>query len=354
MNDTRHDSPRPGRQFTVDNDIDPDDASDPRPAEAFDTGLTTRPLADDDPESESEAAIADSLARPRRKRWGLATLLGGSLLLGGIEFVQRLYSAVLVSDWNGGAWSLLGMLALGLGGTAMLREIGKLRRLRRHAQLRQRLAALDTCSPQDASQLADMLRRQLGLDDDHPHWQAFSQSHRPHHSGDETRRLLAHHLLAPRDREARRLISRMSGDTAIMVAVSPLTLVDMALVAWRNLALIDRLARLYGLELGYASRLRLFRAVLHNMAFAGASEMASEASMELLSMNVAGRLSARAGQGLGVGLLSARLGIKCLALSRPLPFDDGECPRISDLRRELWRQLRQMEHTDYRHDSRST
>lgn len=75
----------------------------------------------------------------------------------------------------------------------------------------------------------------------------------------------------------------MSGETAIMVAISPLTLVDMALVAWRSLAMVDRLCRLYGLELGYASRLRLFRNVLHNMAFAGASELATDASMDMLA-----------------------------------------------------------------------
>ncbi|PMR72016.1 TIGR01620 family protein, partial [Halomonas heilongjiangensis] len=165
----------------------------------------------------------------------------------------------------------------------------------------------------------------------------------PHHDGHDIQLLLAHHLLAPRDREARRLISRMSGETAVMVAVSPLTLVDMALVAWRNLAMIDRLCRLYGLELGYASRLRLLRSVLYNMAFAGATEMASEASMQVLSLNLAGRLSARAGQGLGVGLLSARLGLRTQRLTRPLAFRDDEMPRMSDLRGELWQQLRRLE-----------
>ncbi|MFW6346319.1 MAG: TIGR01620 family protein, partial [Halomonas sp.] len=155
--------------------------------------------------------------------------------------------------------------------------------------------------------------------------------------------LLDHHLLAPRDREARRLISRMSGETAVMVAVSPLTLVDMALVAWRSLAMIDRLCRLYGLELGYAGRIRLLRSVLYQMAFAGATELAGEAGMDMLSLNLAGRISARAGQGLGSGLLSARLGLRTQRLARPLPFATSEAPRMSDLRHELWQQLRRLE-----------
>ncbi|MFD2438049.1 TIGR01620 family protein [Modicisalibacter luteus] len=283
------------------------------------------------------------MARPRKRRWGLMALLGGSFTLGAVEAGQALYVSSLSGDLISGAWSMLGLLALGLGGSALLRELFRLRRLRRHASLRDRLAGLETTSGSEASRWAERLREQMKLDRDDPHWQAFQQAQQAHHDGTETRALLSHHLLAPRDREARRLISRMAGDTAIMVAVSPLTLVDMMLVAWRNLAMLDRIAALYGLELGYASRLKLFRSVLANMAFAGTSEMVSDASMQLFSMNLAGKLSARAGQGLAVGLLSARLGLRAMRLMRPLPFDEEEAPRIGDLRSELWQRLRRLE-----------
>ena len=336
--------PRPGQRFAP--DAAPPEPHDPRPPQTFDPATASRDgQPEAEPEAPGEAALVAGLARPQRRRWGLLTLLGGGLGLGAVEAGHTLYAASLGGDWLAGAWSLLLVLALGLGGGALLRELWRLRRLRRHGRLREALAELDQASPRQARQLADQLRRQLKLDDDHPHWQGFLTAHQPHHDGSETRALLAHHLLAPRDREARRLISRMSGDTAVLVAVSPLTLVDMALVAWRNLALIDRLARLYGLELGYASRLRLFRAVLYNMAFAGASEIASEASMEILSMNLAGRLSTRAGQGLGVGLLSARLGLRTARLTRPLAFTADEAPRMKDLRSEVWQRLRRLEET---------
>lgn len=339
--------PRPGQRFDRPTSPEPDGSADPRPGVRFDTSTPTRALqATPTDEAPGEAALIAGLARPRKRRWGLLALLGGSLGLGSVEAIQTLYAASLGGDWMAGAWSVLLLLALGLGGSALLRELWRLRRLRRHGRLREALEEIDNASPSEARRLAERLREQLELDDDHPHWLDFVAAHQAHHDGRETRTLLAHHLLAPRDREARRLISRMSGDTAILVAVSPLTLVDMALVAWRNLALIDRLARLYGLELGYASRLRLFRAVLYNMAFAGASELASEASMEVLSMNLAGRLSTRAGQGLGVGLLSARLGLRTARLTRPLAFTDDEAPRMKDLRHELWQRLRRLEETE--------
>ncbi|EPW2013040.1 TIGR01620 family protein, partial [Shigella sonnei] len=104
-----------------------------------------------------------------------------------------------------------------------------------------------------------------------------------------------------------------------MIAVSPLALVDMAFIAWRNLRLINRIATLYGIELGYYSRLRLFKLVLLNIAFAGASELVREVGMDWMSQDLAARLSTRAAQGIGAGLLTARLGIKAMELCRPLP-----------------------------------
>ena len=93
-----------------------------------------------------------------------------------------------------------------------------------------------------------------------------------------------------------------------MIAVSPLALVDMAFIAWRNLRLINRIATLYGIELGYYSRLRLFRLVLLNIAFAGASELVREVAMELC---------------------------------RPLPWIADDKPRLGDFRRELIGQLKE-------------
>jgi len=348
MNEPR--DPRPGQRFTPEppsarDAAEPAVPQDPRPAEPFATELASRPLADAPPDA-GERALEASLARPRRRRWGLLALLGGSLGLGAVEAGGTLYAASLGGDWMAGAWSLLLLLALGLGGSALARELWRLRRLRRHEHLRQRLTALPEASAGEARATAEALRCALALDDDHPHWQGFVAARQAHHEGRDIALLLDHHLLAPRDREARRLISRMSGETAVMVAVSPLTLVDMALVAWRSLAMVDRLCRLYGLELGYAGRLRLLRAVLYQMAFAGATEMAGDAGMEMLSMNLAGRLSTRAAQGLGVGLLSARLGLRTQRLTRPLPFPEQQAPRLGDLRRELWQQLRRLEQPD--------
>ncbi|MCC5884306.1 MAG: TIGR01620 family protein [Halomonas sp.] len=333
--------PQPARRFTLDEPATPG-VEPPRPRLDFDSQLPSRAV-EEPALSRPERDLGASLGRPRRRRWGLLALLGGGIALGSVEMALRLPAALLGGDWLSGAWHLLGLSAVALGAGALLREAWRLRRLKRHDALRTQLARLPDVDAAEALDLAKVLKRQLRLDDDHPHWQAFVAAREPHHGGAEIQQLLAHHLLAPRDRQARRMISRMAGETAVMVAVSPLTLVDMFLVAWRSLAMIDRICRLYGLELGYASRLRLLRNVLYNMAFAGATEMASDAGVELLSLNLAGRLSARAGQGMGVGLLTARLGLRTQRLTRPLVFAEGEAPRMADLRSELWQQLRRLE-----------
>lgn len=354
-------TPQPRRHFALDDDSssDPHDArhhdggrhhgadtqlaTDPlRAAHRFDQGTPDTQPADDNAAA-ATALPEHSLGAPRKRHRGLMLVLAGSVVLGIAEFITGLPDALTGARWLDAAWRLLGLGVIGLGTAAMLRELVRLKRLKRHDRLRTALAELPHRSPRKAQKLAGRLQDQLRLGEDDPHWRAFRAAQQPHHNGEETLALLDHHLLTPRDREAQRLISRMCGETAVMVAASPLTLVDMALVAWRNLAMVDRLCRLYGLELGYISRLRLFKAVLHNMAFAGASELATDAGMDMLSLDMAGRLSARAGQGLSVSLLSARLGLRAQRLCRPLAFAPEAAPTVADLRRDLWQQLRRLD-----------
>lgn len=338
-------SPKPRRHFHLNGDAvaEPLIGDDTPLRSAYRFDATAREETPADNAASRDALPEQSLGAPRKRRWGLMFVLAGSAALGAAEFVTGLPDAVASANWLDAAWQVFGLTLIGLGGAAMLRELARLKRLKRHDKLREALATLPHRSPKQARTLAGRLQTQLKLSDDDPHWVAFQHAREPHHSGQDTLTLLNHHLLGPRDREAQRLISRMCGETAVMVAVSPLTLVDMALVAWRNIAMVDRLCRLYGLELGYASRLRLFKTVLHNMAFAGASELATDAGMDMLSLDMTGRLSARAGQGLAVGLLSARLGLRALRLCRPLAFAPNEQPTLGDLRRDLWHQLRRLD-----------
>lgn len=94
-----------------------------------------------------------------------------------------------------------------------------------------------------------------------------------------------------------------------------------------------------GLSLAIGSCIRLVKLVLANMAFAGASEIATDIGTEVLSMDLAGRMSTRVAQGVGIGLLTGRLGLKTITLMRPLPWQPGEQPKLSEIRHDLIAQL---------------
>ena len=116
----------------------------------------------------------------------------------------------------------------------------------------------------------------------------------------------------------------------------------MLLMLWRNLRMIEALANIYGIELGYWSRIGLIRQVIHNVLYAGATELVTDVGMDLLGAELTAKLSARVAQGVGAGLLTARLGLRAIDVCRPLPWCGDEKPKFSHLRSRLINQL-----TDY-------
>lgn len=147
--------------------------------------------------------------------------------------------------------------------------------------------------------------------------------------------LFSENVLKPIDKQVKQMISKNAAENAVIVAVSPLAVVDVLIMAARNIALVNKITKAYGMELGYVSRLKLFKMVLTNMVFAGATEIATDVGMDFFSQNLTAKLSLRAAQGIGVGLLTARLGIKTMEFCRPIAFQANERPKISAIRQEL-------------------
>ena len=75
--------------------------------------------------------------------------------------------------------------------------------------------------------------------------------------------------------------------------------------------------------------------VLVNLAFAGATEIVQDFRHGLAFTRYYRETSARAAQGIGVGLLTARLGIKAMEFCRPLAFEKSEKPKLSHVQKEL-------------------
>ena len=273
--------------------------------------------------------------RPLRRHRLWASAIALLLLLLLVDSGLSLWQTWQQSRLLGAAWSLaLGLLAVAALAT-LWRELRLLRRLEQVGRQRARAEALlaGTGSGQ-ARPLCEQLAAQGGL----THTEGFQQWRaglEQQELDGEVLALYSRLVLAGQDRQARARVLKWSGEAAVMVAASPLAAVDMLLVLWRNLRMIEDITQCYGIRLGALSRMRLLRGVLHNMLYAGVSEAAVDMGMDLLGLELAGRLSARAGQGVGAGLLTARLGLQAMDLCRPVPWQGDEKKQLGGIRRAL-------------------
>jgi putative membrane protein len=140
-----------------------------------------------------------------------------------------------------------------------------------------------------------------------------------HHSDKEIMTLYANSLLVTQDTQAKKLINRFATESALLVALSPIALVDMMAVLWRGTKLIEQIGKIYGIGFGYASRIKLYRMLIKQVMFVGSAELVSDLAATALSAELLGKLSGRAAQGVSAGIFTARIGYKAMELSRPLP-----------------------------------
>ncbi len=294
---------------------------------------------------ENSDKLQDAIFRPRRKIWHWLAGAGFFIFIVTIagERLGAACQALINHDWRTLGITAAGTLIIVAVIGSLTIELCRLRRLRQRAEERDTSRELLNSQGAGHGQLfCEELIRKSKLDESHPALQRWYAAINATQNDREIVILYARLIQPVIDKQARREISRSSAEAALMIAISPLATVDMVFIAWRNLRLINRLAALYGLELGYMSRIRLFRMVLVNIAFAGAGELMRESGLEWMSQSLAARLSVRAAQGIGVGLLTARLGIKTMELCRPLPWLDDDKPQLADFRRELITELKQV------------
>lgn len=145
------------------------------------------------------------------------------------------------------------------------------------------------------------------------------QTIEPHHTDGEVMELYSKTVLSAQDKQAQAVIKKFAATSGIMVAISPIALVDMAVVLWRSIKMIEEITQIYGLPLGYISRIRLYRLTLKQMVFAGSAELISDFATTAFSAELTGKLSARAAQGVSVSIFTGRIGYKAMELSRPAP-----------------------------------
>lgn len=299
------------------------------------------PFEEETADGTDEVAADPALARRRRGvRWSALLAAGVSGLVSiAIAFsVQRMISELFarfpVLGWVALALAILA--ALGFAGL-MIRELVGLFLIRRIERLRRRAA--DALADDDRKAALSVLGELIALYEGRPTTARGRNALRQHMGeiidGRDLIELAEHEILAPLDREAVRLVVASAKRVAAVTALSPRALVDLAYVAIEALGLVRRLALVYGGRPGTLGFLRVTRHAVAHLAVTGGMAAGDSLIHEVVGRSLASRLSARLGEGVVNGLMTARLGLATIDVIRPLPFSGVRRPRVNDVVGEL-------------------
>jgi putative membrane protein len=315
--------------------IDPEDAS--RPARG-----TVHVTPEADPALLPVPIEAPIIPARRGFRWGTLfwAATGGLVLLGLGLGVTRLIEDLFARSEG------LGFVGLGFAGAAALafavvvaREALGLARLATIEKLHLRASAV--LASDDRAESRAIVQDLLKLAHQNPHL-ARARAALQNHAGDiidgaDMIRLAERELMTPLDQEARRLVSSAAQRVSIVTAVSPRALIDVLFVFAASLRLIRQLARLYGGRPGALGMIALMRHVIAHVAITGGMAASDSLVQQVLGHGLAAKLSQRLGEGVLNGLLTARLGLAAIDVTRPLPFTALPRPVLTDLAKDLLR-----------------
>ena len=315
--------------------IDPEDAS--RPARG-----TVHVTPEADPALLPVPIEAPIIPARRGFRWGTLfwAATGGLVLLGLGLGVTRLIEDLFARSEG------LGFVGLGFAGAAALafavvvaREALGLARLATIEKLHLRASAV--LASDDRTESRAIVQDLLKLAHPNPHL-ARARAALQNHAGDiidgaDMIRLAERELMTPLDQEARRLVSSAAQRVSIVTAVSPRALIDVLFVFAASLRLIRQLARLYGGRPGALGMIALMRHVIAHVAITGGMAASDSLVQQVLGHGLAAKLSQRLGEGVLNGLLTARLGLAAIDVTRPLPFTALPRPVLTDLAKDLLR-----------------
>jgi len=277
-----------------------------------------------------------------RFRWGALFwgAVAGLVLLGAGLGVAQLIEDLFARGTGLGLLGVILTLAATLAFVVVAsREAAGLMRLATIEELHQRAASV--LASDDRAESRVILRDLLKIAHENPRL-ARARATLTSHAGEiidggDMIRLAERELMTPLDQQARLLISSAAQRVSLVTAISPRALFDVAFVFAASLRLIRQLARLYGGRPGALGMIRLMRHVIAHVAITGGMAASDSVIQQILGHGLTAKLSQRLGEGFLNGLLTARLGLAAIDVTRPLPFTALPRPALTDLAKDLLR-----------------
>ena len=334
------DRPRKPAAFSLPADAAPQpERQKPRAPAAFDDAVTLTPDAEDPfiATTVDMPELAPPVATPRPRRFTLGRIAIGALGLL-VSLAIGLWVDALIRDlFSRNDW--LGYLAIAAAAIAVLallgvvlRELVGLRRLAAVQDLKRDVAdAALSAKPSVGRAIVARLVHLLSARPQTARGRArLAETEGEIIDAAHLVELAERELMAPLDREARALILGSAKRVSIVTAVSPRALVDLGYVIYESSRLVRAMAELYGGRPGKIGMLRLMRDVIAHLAVTGSIAMGDSLVQQVLGHGLASKLSARLGEGVINGLMTARIGIAAMDLCRPMPFHALKRPGIGD------------------------
>jgi len=317
-------------------------ADKPAPPPRMPRAIAPGPALEMEPEDffEREDLTEDSavIEEVERRRRGLSF---ASIALGAIGLFVSLaaglwFDSVVRAMFERNAW--LGWLSLGLAGLiavavviVVLREIAAVWRLRSIDHLRSGLE--DALAASDDKALTEATRQLVHYMASNPK-AAAGRTVLDEQKGEivdaaDYYALAERELFQSLDRDAFLLVMGAARRVSVVTAVSPRAFLDMAYVIYENFRLVRRMAELYGGRTGAFGNIRLLRKVLGHLAVTGVASFGDGLVQQVIGHGVASRVSARLGEGVLNGLMTARVGLAAMEVCRPAPFHATARPKLS-------------------------
>ncbi len=268
----------------------------------------------------------------------LAGLVSLGIWLAVDQLIRDLFERQTWLGWS--AVALAATLGLAMFGI-LLREIWGISRLNTIAGIRKKAMAVQSGERPGGGENVvkelesiyfdrpDLASSRAGFDDDRG---AIFDS-------DDLITLFEKKYMAPLDETAKKLVMQSAKRVSVVTAISPRAIVDIVYVLMENTRLIRRISNLYGGKPGALGFWKLTRNVLGHLAVTGTIAAGDSLIQQLVGHGIAARLSAKLGEGIVNGLLTARIGLAAIDQARPLEFKSLPRPGISEFFTELSRSV---------------